>query len=87
MKCDLSEFSLSLLAFSQLLMVSISASICSIIFSVGGMLLNLQVSVLSSANKVDLKKLVQFGKSLINIRKRRGPKIDPWGTPRSIRCT
>ena len=39
-------------------------------------LLNLQVSVLSSANNVNLKKLLQFGKSLINIRKSNGPKIE-----------
>ena len=40
-----------------------------------------QVTVLSSANSVNFKKLLQFGRSLINKRNKRGPKIDPCGTP------
>ena len=38
-------------------------------------------NVLSSANNM-LKKIVQLGKSLTNIRKTRGPNIDPWEVPK-----
>ena len=37
--------------------------------------------VLSSANKMYLKRLDELGRSLMKIRKRSGPKFDPWGTP------
>ena len=37
----------------------------------------------SSANSFT-NNLVASGKSLIKIRKRRGLKIEPWGTPKSI---
>ena len=44
---------------------------------------NVQKSVLSSANKVNLKKLEQLEKSLTKIRKNSGPRIKLWGTSKS----
>ena len=47
---------------------------------------NLFIKVVSSAYKMQLD-VKDDGKSLINIRKRRGPIMEPWGTPLSIgRC-
>ena len=46
--------------------------------------LNLQDNVLSSANNVNFKKLEEFGKLLMKIKKSSGPEIEPWGTPQSI---
>ncbi len=37
-----------------------------------------------SSAKSELNKLVHLGKSFIYIRKRRGPRMDPWGTPSNI---
>ena len=37
--------------------------------------------VVSSANRIKLKSVLVFTKSLIYVRKRRGPRIDPCGTP------
>ena len=42
------------------------------------------VKVLSSANKVKLKKGLHFGKSLMWMRNKSGPNIEPWGTPTVI---
>ena len=42
---------------------------------------NLHKRLLSSANKVNLKKSVESGKSFIKIKNRIGPKMDPCGTP------
>ena len=39
--------------------------------------LNLQVRVLSSANKVNLKNSEHLGKSFMNIRNSKGPRVDP----------
>jgi hypothetical protein len=39
--------------------------------------------VVSSAKSKD-RKLEQVGRSLIYIRNKMGPKIDPWGTPMEI---
>ena len=44
-------------------------------------LLKLQVKGLLSVKLVSMKKVEQFGKSLINIKTRRGPRIEPWGVP------
>ena len=85
MKLDFEELSFSLLAFSQLPMLSNLASSWETIFTGDIFFLNLQVRVLSSANKVNLKNSEQLGKSLMNIRKSKGPRMDPWGTPLSIR--
>ena len=38
---------------------------------------------MSSANNFT-KKFVAFGRSLINTRNNKGPKIEPWGTPKRI---
>ena len=35
----------------------------------------------SFTKRVDLKKNLDFGNSLIKIKNRKGPKIDPWDTP------
>ena len=37
--------------------------------------------VVSSAKRIKLKSVLAFTKSLMYVRKRRGPRIDPWGTP------
>ena len=47
----------------------------------GSVLLNLQERVLSSAKSVNLKKELDFGKSLMKIKNSEGPKMDPWVTP------
>ena len=41
-------------------------------------------NVQSSANKINLKLVIELGKSLIYVRKRRGPNIDSWGTPQFV---
>ena len=38
-------------------------------------------NVLSSANRLKLKILEEFGKSFMKIKKSNGPKIEPWRTP------
>ena len=45
--------------------------------SSGEVILNLQVKVLSSADREKLKKFEHVEKSLINVRSSNGPKIDP----------
>ena len=47
----------------------------------GSISLSLQDSVLSSAYKVNLKNGLDFLKSLIKIKNKRGPRIEPWGIP------
>ena len=42
------------------------------------------VRVLSSANRVNLKNFEHSGKSLMKIRNKRGPNVDPCGTPYAI---
>ena len=37
----------------------------------------------SSANRSDSLSVIAFGKLFMNMMKRRGPKILPWGTPDS----
>jgi len=37
----------------------------------------------SSANRSDSLSVITFGKSFMNMMKRRGPRILPWGTPDS----
>ena len=44
---------------------------------------NLQDSVLSSPNKKSLKKLEEFGKSSMKIKKSIELRIKPWGNPQS----
>ena len=39
------------------------------------------LSVVSSAYRIKLNCLVQFGMSFIYIRKNSSPKMEPWGTP------
>ena len=48
---------------------------------IGSWLLNEQVNVLSSANNINLKWEEQLGKSLMKIKKSKGPNTLPWGTP------
>ena len=69
-------FSESLLSFSYKHNLSISLLIKFTFFA--SILLMI---VVSSANRIKLKSVLVFTKSSINVRKRRGPKIDPWGTP------
>ena len=45
---------------------------------------SLIIILVSSANSIKVLLIEQVGMSLINIRKRSGPRIDPWGTPISI---
>jgi len=66
----LSQCSTGFNSFSRVCLTSFSSKLS-----------NLHVRVESSANKLNLKKSLQLGKSLIKIRNRRGPKIDPCGTP------
>ena len=75
-----SQFIFSLFCISHSLTLLSSREIRLAIFSESA-LLNLHDRVLSSAYNVNLKNGLQLGKSLMNIRKRRGPKIDPCGTP------
>ena len=44
-------------------------------------MIKLHGKMLSSANKVNLRKLLQLGKLLLKIINYRGPKIDLRGTP------
>ena len=44
-------------------------------------MIKLHGKMLSSANKVNLRKLLQLGKLLLKVINNRGFKIDPWGTP------
>jgi len=37
-----------------------------------------------SANRSNLLSVIVFGKSFMNMMKRRGPRILPWGAPDSI---
>ena len=37
--------------------------------------------LVSSANSIKLSRFEDFVMSFIYTKKRRGPKIDPWGTP------
>jgi len=37
----------------------------------------------SSANRSDSLSVIAFGKLFMNMMKRRGPRILPWGTPDS----
>ena len=46
----------------------------------GAVILNLQERMLSSANSVNLKIELGFGKSLIKIKNSKDPKMDSWGT-------
>ena len=46
-----------------------------------------QLNVVSSAYIINWKFLLAFGKSLIFIINRRGPRIDPCGTPYSVSST
>ena len=71
---------LILFTFSRWLIVSKFPLIESVMLSIG-MFLKLQVEVRSSAKRVNLKKIEHFGKSLMNMRKSRGPSIEPRGTP------
>ena len=41
-------------------------------------------SVVSSALRINVNKLLAFGMSFIYIRNSNGPNIDPWGTPVKI---
>ena len=45
---------------------------------------SLIIILVSSANSIKVLLIEQVGMSFINIRKRSGPRIDPWGTPISI---
>ena len=45
---------------------------------------SLIIILVSSANSIKVLLIEQVGMSLINIRKRSGPRIDHWGTPISI---
>ena len=84
MKLHFSVFTLIL--FAEIQLKIFESSLLKIVDIEGvASFLNLQESVLSSANKVNLKKLEQFGKSLIKIRKSSGPRIEPWGTPQSTK--
>ena len=75
MKLHFSVFTLILFAEIQLKIFE-STLLKIVDIGVVASFLNLQDSVLSSANKVNLKKLEQFGKWLKKIRKRIGPRIE-----------
>ena len=45
------------------------------------MFLWLKKRLASSANIIGSNKQDAFGRSLTHTRNRRGPRIDPWGTP------
>ena len=49
-----------------------------------GKFLPLYVKVVSSANKSDVRMFDTDAKSLMYIRKRRGPRMEPCGTPQLI---
>ena len=79
-------FTLSLLAEIQLKTID-SSLLKKVDIEVVALFSNLQVSVLSSANKVNLKRLEQLGKSLMKIRKSSGPRREPCGTSQSTERT
>ena len=64
------------LAFNQLYISSRYTVRFCIMRSMGVEWLNIVVRVLSSAKRVKLKLCEQFGKSLMNIRNSKGPRID-----------
>ena len=73
-----SVFMLILLDNIHLLTSSSSLFIISTYWGISMAFLGKQVDkVLSSANKINLNKLDELGRSLMKIRKRSGPKFDP----------
>ena len=44
------------------------------------------MTVVSSAKRIENKMLDALEKSFINTIKKRGPRIEPWGTPCVINC-
>ena len=80
---DLMMLSVSLfvISHSYTFLSSLFASDCKCDMS-----LDSKLRKVSSANRVT-ENLVALGRSLINIRKSRGPKTEPWGTPISIKST
>ena len=74
---DLSAFRVSLLALNQFVKWVI---IIFVVETISFMLLLWKKIVVSSAKSLVFPSGQHFGKSLIKIRKRRGPSTDPWGT-------
>ena len=70
-------------AFNHLFIKINSLFIILVIRSLG-VFLNEQVNVLSSMNRVNLKKLEIFRKSFMKIKSNEGPSIDHCRTPQSI---
>ena len=67
------------------LLIIISSKVKVFIMWLLDVLLNLHERVLSSAKSVNLKTIEQLGKSFINIINNNEPRMEPWGTPRSIK--
>ena len=84
-KLLLSAFNKIVFAVSHASTLTSFPSILFFTFSVEA-LSKLQLSVISSVKRVNLKKLEHFGKSLINIENKNGPRMEPCGTPQLIVC-
>ena len=81
MKCDLEVLRVSLLAESQTVNL---ASLAFNVFVISAKSLPSRKTLVSSANKIANNFSETFGRSFIQSKKKRGPKIDPCGNPQVI---
>ena len=81
MKCDLEVLRVSLLAESQTVNLASSAFN---VFVISARSLPSRKTLVSSENQIANNFSETFGRSFIPSKKKRGPKIDPCGTPQVI---